>query len=320
MPVRYLFAFVLSVCFLASNPWGFYAHKEINYLACFTLPPEMFGFYKTNISTIQELAVRADQRRYAIDAEAPRHYIDLDHYEQIVPIDTVPMYWDSAVAKFGEETLQSYGIVPWHILKVKSWLTYAMKDRDYERIIKLSADLGHYIADAHVPLHTTENYNGQMTDQKGIHGLWESRLPEIFATDYDYFTVRAEYIDHPMQAVWAAVSESFAAKDSVLDLERELTLLMPNTKYSFETRGTTTVKVYSKEFSTAYHIALNNMVERRMKKAIYMVGSMWYTAWVDAGEPSLEFELAQRLNLQDEVDSLQNLMRTSEIKGRMETH
>ena len=72
MPVRYLFAFVLSVCFLASNPWGFYAHKEINYLACFTLPPEMFGFYKTNISTIQELAVRADQRRYAIDAEAPR--------------------------------------------------------------------------------------------------------------------------------------------------------------------------------------------------------------------------------------------------------
>mgnify|MGYP000530712034 CR=1 FL=1 len=280
----------------------------------------MFGFYKSNIGYIQEFAVRADQRRYAIDAEAPRHYIDLDHYEASVPIDTMPIKWNDAVEKYGEETLQEYGIVPWHIISVKNWLTKAIMEKDYERIIKLSADLGHYIADAHVPLHATENYNGQLTNQKGIHGLWESRLPEIFATDYDFYTGKAKYLDNPLETIWGSVAESFAAKDSVLAIELQLTNQIPDIKYSFETRGSTTTKVYSREFSKAYHDAMNHMVERRMKKAIYLVGCFWYTAWVDAGEPELEFSVNQKVDLQPQIDSLNNLMHSSPIKGRMETH
>jgi hypothetical protein len=280
----------------------------------------MFGFYKANIAYIQEFAVRADQRRYALDDEAPRHYIDLDHWETTVPIDTMPKQWDSAVAKYGEAQLIEYGIVPWHIQKVKRWLTLAMKNRDYEKIIKLSADLGHYIADAHVPLHTTENYNGQLTNQVGIHGLWESRLPEVFASDYDFYTGKAIYLTDPLGTIWQTVAESFAAKDSVLLMERLLTEQMPNTKYSFEVRGSTTSKVYSQEFSKAYHIALNNMVERRMKKSIYITGCFWYTAWVDAGQPKLEFETLAQIDLQPQIDSLNILMRNAPIKGRMETH
>lgn len=279
----------------------------------------MFGFYKANIDYIQEFAVKADQRRYVIDEEAPRHYIDLDHWEVNVPIDTMPHQWDSAVAKYGEEKLTAYGIVPWHIQRVKSWLTYAMKERDYEKIIKLSADLGHYIADAHVPLHTTENYNGQLTNQKGIHGLWESRLPEIFATEYDYFTGKAVYLDDPLASTWESVAESFAAKDTVLYLELQLTKQMPQQKYSFEQRGATTTKVYSRAFCDAYHKAMGSMVERRMKKAIYLIGCFWYTAWVDAGEPDLTFDINQRIDLRPQIDSIRQRM-NGPIKGRMETH
>lgn len=218
--MRHLLVILICFSFLKSNPWGFYAHKEINYLASFTLPEEMFGFYKANIDYIRAFATRADQRRYVIEDEAPKHYIDLDHYETIVPIDTMPNRWESAVAKYGEKTLLEYGIVPWHINSILAWLTKAMKERDYERIIKLSADLGHYIGDAHVPLHTTENYNGQLTNQKGIHGLWESRLPEIFASNYDFFTGKAVYLGNPSEHIWQAISESFEAKDTVLYLEK----------------------------------------------------------------------------------------------------
>jgi hypothetical protein len=35
-------------------------------------------------------------------------------------------------------------------------------------ILFIAADLGHYIADAHMPLHTSDNHDGQLTDQKGI--------------------------------------------------------------------------------------------------------------------------------------------------------
>tara|TARA_B110000046_G_scaffold57595_2_gene64447 strand:- start:127722 stop:128030 length:309 start_codon:yes stop_codon:yes gene_type:complete len=96
-----------------------------------------------------------------------------------------------------------------------NWLTKAFESRDVNRILSTSADIRHYISDAQVPMHTTENYNGQLTDQKGIHGLWESRTPELTSDEYDYF-VTTEYIDKPIDAIWDVVEESHSYLDSVL--------------------------------------------------------------------------------------------------------
>lgn len=268
--------------------WGFYAHKQINRLAIFTLPPEMIGFYKKFIQEIKENAVNPDMRRYAVKNEAPRHYIDLDIYGDSA-LFVVPKYWKSAVEKYSEDTLQAYGIVPWHVNRVRYWLTDAFKNKDVDAILRLSSDIGHYIADAHVPLHTTENYNGQLTGQVGIHGLWESRLPELFAEGFDFFVGRAVYLDNPQLSIWNVVSESHLAVDSVLRFEKELTNKFPDSKkYSFEERGGATVRVYSKDFSTEYFRMLDGMVARRMKSSVKMVGNFWYTCWVDAGQPDLD--------------------------------
>ena len=95
-------------------------------------------------------------------------------------------------------------------------------EENFDRILSLSSDLGHYIADAHVPLHTTENYNGQLTNQKGIHGFWESRIPEISAEEYDYLLGTAVYVADPLKEAWRIVKESNSAVDSVLKFEKEL--------------------------------------------------------------------------------------------------
>ncbi|MDP5140658.1 MAG: zinc dependent phospholipase C family protein, partial [Spirosomaceae bacterium] len=164
---------VFSCVFISATlPWGFYAHRKINRLAVFSLPPEMVGFYKANIDYLTENAVNPDRRRYAVDGEAPRHYIDLDIYPDSVQKDLATLRWDQAVEKYTEDTLQAYGIVPWHIATMKYRLEQAFLERDVRRILLISADIGHYIADANVPLHTTENYNGQLTNQVGIHGFW----------------------------------------------------------------------------------------------------------------------------------------------------
>ena len=92
--------------------------------------------------------------------------------------------------------------------------------RDPDLILKRSADLGHYIADAHVPLHTTENYNGLLTNQEGIHAFWESRLPELFSDDFNFFVGKASYISNPQLAAWKAIQTSHLAVDSVLTMER----------------------------------------------------------------------------------------------------
>lgn len=276
--------------------WGFYAHRKINRLAVFTLPAPLIDFYKKHIAYMTENAVNPDERRYAVEYEAPRHFIDLDVYGDSA-LWQVPHRWDSAVAKYSEDTLQAYGIVPWHISLMKWQLTKAFEDRDLDAILRYSADIGHYIADSNVPLHTTENYNGQLTDQYGIHGFWESRLPELLDGEYDFFVGRAEYVMNVQEYVWAGVAQAHLALDSVLRFEKELSAhFSESKKYSYEERGTTTVKVYSKRYSKAYHAKLNGMVERQMRASIKSVGDIWLTCWVDAGQPDIQTLINLDLN------------------------
>ena len=272
---------------LQGNGWGFYAHQRINRLAVFALPPEMVGFYKKHIRYITENAVNPDKRRYAVSYEAPRHYIDLDVYGDSA-LYKMPRFWQQAVEKYTEDTLQAYGIVPWHINFMKHQLTQAFKERNVDRILRLSTELGHYVADACVPLHTTQNYNGQLTGQRGIHGFWESRLPELFSDGYDFFVGQAQYIEQPQLKAWDIVASAHLALDSVLYFERQLTQEFDEEKkYSFEVRNNLTTRVYSRAFSQAYSKKLNGQVERQMRLAIKMTASFWYTAWVDAGQPNL---------------------------------
>ncbi len=295
--------FLLSLMVIYScQGWGFFAHQRINRLAVFGLPPEMIGFYKHHIAYITENAVNPDKRRYAVQGEAPRHYIDLDVYGDSA-LYKLPHRWTDAVARYTEDTLIAYGIVPWHINIMKYQLTEAFKQKDVKRILRISADLGHYIADANVPLHTTENYNGQLTGQHGIHGLWESRLPELFSEEYDFFTGTATYLHQPQETAWHAVTCAHLALDSVLQFEKELSKRFPeDKKYSFEQRSNVTTRVYSKAFSKAYHTMLNGQVERRLKASIKMVSDFWYTAWVDAGQPDLSNLLHYKLSEDEEQE------------------
>lgn len=322
MQKRNLSKYFFAVLFLFSATgiafaWGFWGHKKINRMAVFTLPPEMIGFYKKNIDYITEHSVDPDKRRYAFDAEAPRHYIDLDHYGAS-PFDSVPQRWNDAVKKYSEDTLNAYGIVPWWVDNMLYRLTEAFKEKDAGKILKLSADIGHYIGDAHVPLHCTENYNGQLTNQHGIHGFWESRLPELFGDEYDYFTGRAFYIEKPLDKIWEVVRESFNAKDSVLHFEDSLNLQFSrDRKYAFEQRGSATMRVYSKEYSEEYNKMLHDMVERRMRQSIIMVGSFWYTAWVNAGQPDIsnlkEYKMTDEEKKKQEEE--EKMWRTGKVKN-----
>jgi hypothetical protein len=304
------FLFLFFPCIPAFT-WGFFAHKKINQLAIFTLPPEMITFYKKNIDYLTLHAVDPDKRRYSDVKEAARHYIDVDHYEPN-PFDSIPKYWKDAVAKFTEDTLNAYGIVPWYVELMMLRLTEAFKEQNADKIIYLSANLGHYVADAHVPLHSTENYNGQLTNQHGIHGFWESRLPELFSDKWNFWVGRAKYIDKVNASIWKIVKESYSEKDSVLKFEAELNSKWDtDKKYSIEKNK----KVYSAEYSAAYNQMLDGMVERRMREAIFNVGSFWYTAWVNAGQPDLDHMMDKHM-----VDSLKTAMENSEqmLKGGKE--
>ena len=119
MLLTFLFTFIFIQCF----SWGFFGHKLINRLAVFTLPEKLLPFYKTNIDYVTDHAPDPDKRRYIMKEEACRHYLDVDHYEQVLPFDTIPRNWKDAVFKYSEDTLNAYGIVPWYINLMKFKLT-----------------------------------------------------------------------------------------------------------------------------------------------------------------------------------------------------
>lgn len=300
--------------------WGFWAHQRINHIAVFTLPPQMVSLYKANIEYITAHAVDPDKRRYINPAEAPHHYIDIDHYGKY-PYPDLPRRWDEAVAKYGEDSLNAYGIVPWYIQLMLYRLTDAFREKDKNRILKLSAEIGHYIADSNVPLHCTENYDGQMTNQKGIHGFWESRVPELFGDNYDYFVGKATYITNTTDYAWQMILKSASEVDSVLSMERTLSNTFPaDQKYSFTQRGELTMRGYSREYAAAYQKMLNNMEERKMRDAIIAVGSFWFTAWVNAGKPDLGNlkDLPPTPQEQQELEAMDKAWRDGKIYGRPE--
>lgn len=305
----------LLMPFLLSFTWGFFAHQNINRLAVYTLPSGMIRFYKNNIQFITEHAVDPDKRRYSDTSEAPRHFIDTDRYGN-APFDSIPQKWNDAVEKYSERTLYENGIVPWQIERTYYSLVRAFAERDSIRILRFSADLGHYVSDAHVPLHTTENYNGQLTGQIGIHGFWESRLPELFHKEYDFLVGRSQYISNPLKEAWTIVKKAQSHTDSVLLIEARLNKTFPShQKFTFSERNGRVQRQYSEAYSRAYHDAMNGMVETQIRSSVLKTGSYWYSAWIDAGQPNLKGLV--KIEITEQEKSSQENERLSYEKGKI---
>lgn len=249
----------------------------------------------------------------------------LDRYSVQIPLesDSLDLHYKSSVnwGKYGEiyfdNKMVQYGILPYFLEDFYNRLVKAFYNKDIKYILKISSDIGHYISDGHVPLHTTENYNGQLSDQIGIHAFWESRLPELFADDsYDFLVGKAEYIEDMRSYIWNFITESHALLPDVLAIENELKRTFPEDRqFCFEERLEVTTRIQCEAYSAAYHEALNGMVEKRMQDAVLAVGSFWYSAWVEAGQPDLNPTVAlEEKDLEEE--EIEKAYNSGSIFGR----
>ena len=317
--VRYfIMALVLYLPCYASA-WGFYGHQKINYYAVFLLPPEMLVFFKPQIDYLAAHSVDPDKRRYLLEQEGPRHYIDLDHYGP-APYVSLPRDWKTAVAACSADSLAKYGIGPWWIQVMLERLTKAFMAKDPEQILQMAAELGHYVADLHVPLHACSNHNGQLTGQHGIHGFWESRVPELLAEkEWDFIIGPAHYYRDPLSLIWKRVLQSAAAADTVLRAEKMVRARFSSDQvYAYEERNGRLTRQFSSAYTVAYDQLLNGMIERRMRASVEAVASFWLTAWIDAGQPPLRSLVRQPLG-DDALLSMQQLeaaYKNSPIIGR----
>ncbi len=281
-------------CIIMSLSWGAWGHQHINHAAVFALPPQMRSFFYNHIDFITEESVVPDIRKYTINdkAEFARHYINSEAYDK-TSVDNIPETMKGITQKFDSNFLQKNGILPWYIQDMMVKLTDAFKKKQKTEILFLCADLGHYLGDANMPLHTSLNHDGQLTDQKGIHAFWESQLPELFGDGYNFKVDTAKYISDITGETWHIIKQSHLLADTLLLIEKKLeTTFTQNKIYEMDNAGNIIKNklgqpVHSFEYAEAYHKALNGMVENQVRSSIQDVANFWYTAWVNAGRPDL---------------------------------
>ncbi len=296
---------------------------------------DTLAFAKDTLGGVQPVFTFRDTlngNAYGVSAQRYRQFFQ-DHilplyYEEewVIPCDSLKALFGPAGqnldcnSAFALDHFSEYGILPYHLLKMQRDLTEAFRLKNTPRILRLAAEMGHYLGDAHVPLHTTENYNGQLTGQEGIHAFWESRLPELYADkEYDFWVGPAEYIEDPKAFFWQTVLESHLLVDSVLTIEMDLRRNFPaDRQYCFEERLDQTVRTQCEAFAREYSNRLEGMVEARMRQAVHAIGSSWYTAWVDAGQPDLNLLTPGALSKaeQTEIENLEVQFKNGQERGR----
>ena len=298
--------FVLVLAILSS--WGFLAHRTINQLAIYELPNSIQPFFYRYMDSLVKHSVRPDLRRNEDSTEDAKHYINFEFFGDSAAWK-MPVNWDEAVKKYTKDSLLKHGYVSYHVIRMKDNLSRAFRNSDRDSIIFYAADLAHYIGDANVPLHSTMNYDGQLTNQRGLHSLWESMIPEIEITNYDLRSKhRASYLKNPEQAIWDVVRESFVMVNEVLQKERDASVgFTDSTKYRVQLRRGREVRSYTSEFAKEYNKRLGNSINKRLIQSANLVADFWYTAWVDAGKPDLNKLLQPAMSKEEKEKCKQEL-------------
>jgi hypothetical protein len=262
----YLPIIIISTFFFLG--WGYIGHRIINYRTILSALPEM-EFFETWADSLQAHASDADDRKSWDPSEGPKHYIDIDNYPEFIATGTIPQDFDSLVAIHGLSFVMDQGILPWAILKTADSIKSAFENNDMHKAMLLSADLGHYIGDSHMPLHITRNYNGQYTNQTGVHSRYESNLINTFQSQIIYDGDSLQYIENLSDFVFNMIYDNYQYVDSVLYADSVANAFA----------GNHTSTTYYNKF---WEIAKNFTIEL-FQKASHKLTCIIYTEWVDAG-------------------------------------
>lgn len=263
-----------------ATAWGFEAHRFVMDRAIALLPDALRPLFEKNRTMVVERAIDPDTWRTAgFDEESPNHFLDLDWVGYgSRPFSGLPRDYTAAIAKFGVDRVRKNGTLPWRTEEYFGNLRRAFEDYSrrgaYGRfdILFFAAALSHYVADAHVPFHAVENYDGQLTKQHGIHARFESSLFERYR---DQLTIRPK----PARPITNS-------RDFIFDVIIEGTELVPPIlKSDLEAVGTR--EVYDDAYYRAFFAANRGVLERRLNESISAVAAMIAGAWESAGRPSV---------------------------------
>ena len=138
--------------------------------------------------------------------------------------DLLPPQLDQPTAdRLGRAALDKFGTLPWQISQRVSQLEQSFRSRNLDALPTELAVLAHFVADLHQPLHVTDNHDGKYTGNVGIHRCFEidiiNRYHEHFETATAQAVGRYQYIDDPLEAVFAAIARNYQLLPVIFDAD-----------------------------------------------------------------------------------------------------
>jgi len=274
-PLKNLFFSTLSLLALSILliSWGATGHSKISESSSMSFNPEMQDF-QTWVTFLKDHASDADYRKSSDPTEGPKHYIDIDNYSEFAATGRIPQTLDSISAIYGSSVVLDNGILPWATKASFDSLSNCMKRYDFARAKVFAADLGHYVGDGHMPLHITKNYDGQLSGATGIHSRYESTMINAYVSQIIYTGENATEISDVSQYIFDYLYANNKFCDSVLNADTYAKTL---------SGGSTSSSTYKNALwdkTKSFTIPL-------FKEASNALASLIYTAWIQAGRPSL---------------------------------
>ncbi|MFB0517541.1 MAG: T9SS type A sorting domain-containing protein [Candidatus Neomarinimicrobiota bacterium] len=264
--MRGLFTFlvIFPACVLAGGNWGWLAHEYINFHAVEYLPSEM-SFFLYQRTFLYQHASDPDRD----GSPGYCHYINIDYYPEFHD-GTLPHEWEEMLELYDESEVRSVGIVPWVIQWWTDSLSALMSRNQWESAWQIAANLGHYVADSHQPLHLTVNYNGQYTGNDGIHSRYELQLIEPHLGQLPLPEGEAVCWDSVIDSVFQYIGEVYPYVGLILEADDLASNQDP---------------YYGSIYYSVMWTKLDSITTDVIQRAILDLASVWYTAWVNAGEP-----------------------------------
>ncbi len=267
---------VTNFIFFSSSmfPWGDKGHKLISKKSVDFLPADMQSF-KAWGNYLEVHAPDPDNRKRDDKTEGPKHFIDIDFYKEFISGNMIQDE-TKLISEYGKDTVIRQGVLPWATLETFNHLTQAFKDKNKELALRYAADLGHYVADGHQPMHTVLNYNGQLTGQKGLHFRYEITMVDDHLKDLEdsYQPHPAPYIQNPENFIFSYISGANSINGIILDADN----------FAFKLANERNGDQY---FNLLWH-RTKYITEIQFNKASEDLASLIYTAWVNGGKPNYD--------------------------------
>lgn len=273
-----LFALALAALRPAAvRAWGFNGHKFITDRAIELLPQEIRPFFQTYRTTLVEHSIDPDTyRTMGFTDEPPRHFLDMDAYGPF-PFRELPHDYTQAVERRGSDFVVKNGTLPWRTEEIYGQLRESFRQlptapyaRDNVKLF--SSVLAHYVSDSFQPFHAAVNYDGQLTNQQGIHARFESELFDRYQNKLRIAPGPVASIPSAREFVFATLVDSFQHVEPILAADRDAA------------RGRTE---YDDEYFARLFEKTGPLLEQRVSGAITGVASLITSAWIEAGRPSL---------------------------------